>query len=76
MTAVTRRSPLRRGLVCFIGLTAFALATPTTASAQHKAKLSRGLAANISEGSLETLKVLVELPQSEVDRLASQYGVR
>ena len=76
MTVQTRRSPLRRGLVCVIGLTAFALATPSLASAQHKAKLSRGLASNISEGSPETQKALVELPQSEVDRLVSQYGIR
>ena len=57
-----------------IGCTAFALAAPQSTNAQHKAKISKGLAQQISEGGA-ALSVIYEGPQAEADRLAAAYGL-
>src|SRR5262245_45803805 len=70
-------SPGRRaGLITFIGLAAAILAAPLPASAQHRAKLSRGLTQQLATESAADVNVLYEGPQAEVDRLAGTYGVR
>jgi hypothetical protein len=68
---VTRRARLM-GL---IGLTAAVLAAPAPAMAQHRARLARNLADNLSKAAPGTLNVIVEGPQSEIDRLARAYGL-
>ena len=50
------------------------LAAALPASAQHRARLSTELAKHL-EGPAAILTVLVQGPQSEVNRLASTYGL-
>ena len=65
----------RARLITFIGLVAGILAAPLPATAQHRAKLSRGLEHQIAAGAAR-LDVVYEGPQAEVNRLAATYRVR
>ncbi|MCC7009887.1 MAG: S8 family serine peptidase [Acidobacteria bacterium] len=74
MKRLPSRSLPVSGLCLFLGLS-FVFLQPQVADAQQRrAKLSKGLEEGL-RGS-ERLRVLVEGPQDEVDRIASRYGVR
>ncbi len=70
--ALTSRSARLLGL---IGLTAAWLLVPTPADAQRRARMSQPVAEHVAELRSESLNVLYEGPQAEVDRLAQTYGV-
>jgi hypothetical protein len=55
-------------------MTLAAIAYPLVASAQHRARVSRGLQAVLATGG--DAQVIYEGPQAEVDRLAASYGLR
>ena len=69
-------SASRRVLVgSVIGLIAAILAWPIPAEAQHRAHLSRGLTREIQQRPNATVGIIVDGPQSEIDRLARTYGL-
>src|SRR5262249_43615942 len=69
-------SSTRRVSAAFvIGLIAAIFAQPAPALAQHRARLSRGLTRQIQLSPDATVSVIAEGPQSEIDRLASTYGL-
>src|SRR5215471_3716362 len=72
LPSATRRVPV----ACVIGLIAAIFAFPAPASAQHRARLSRGLVNQIQQSPDATVSVIAEGPQSEIDRLASTYGLQ
>lgn len=55
---------------------AIAVLAPVSAEAQHRARIGRGLAKQLTESAGSPVAVLLEAPQAEVDRLARTYGVR
>jgi serine protease AprX len=65
---------LRTGVSLLIGLSLLICTAP--AHADGRAKLSRTLEDRLSDPSVSSLNVIVQGPQSEIDRLASQYGIR
>jgi hypothetical protein len=77
MTLVRLPSAARRvQAACVIGLFATIFALPSSASAQHRARLSRDLTRQIQQNPDATVDVIAEGPQSEIDRIARQYGLR
>ena len=66
----------RNRLIGVIGLIAAVLASPRPASAQHRAQLDGRLAEEIARNSGRTFNVIVDGPQSEMDRVARAYGLR
>ena len=65
------------GLTGFIGLFAAVIATPLPVFAQqpHRARLSKDLVRDLQSDEPHKLSVIVDGPQSEVDRLVSTYGL-
>ncbi len=61
---------------CVIGLIATIFALPSSASAQHRARLSRDLTRQIQQNPDATVYVIAEGPQAEIDRIARQYGLQ
>ena len=77
MTLVRLPSTARRvQAACVIGLIATIFALPSSASAQHRARLSRDLTRQIQQNPDATVNVIAEGPQSEIDRIARQYGLQ
>ena len=77
MTPVRLPSTARRvQAACVIGLITTIFALPSSASAQHRARLSRDLTRQIQQNPDATVNVIAEGPQSEIDRIASKYGLR
>jgi serine protease AprX len=74
MWSTDRLSARRIAGIAVIGLAATLLLGVTPAAAQHRARLSRSLADQIATGG--NVRVVVQAPQAEVDRLAKTYGVR
>ncbi len=74
MHVTFRRPSAQYRLVCLIGLIAVLL-DASAAQAQHRARMSSGLNTQLTSGGSAPTQVLVEAPQSEVDRLAATYGV-
>ena len=64
----------RTALVGLLAAGVLTVFTPLDAAAQHRARMSRDLARQLAEGG--TMRVVVEAPQAEVDRLARTYGLR
>ncbi len=74
-----RRLPFicRRAIIgTVIGLTAAIFALPVPAQAQHRARLSKGLAREVQQTPDVVVSVIAEGPQSEMDRLARTYGLQ
>ncbi|MEO8484337.1 MAG: S8 family peptidase, partial [Acidobacteriota bacterium] len=67
--------PSRFRLFGLIGLGVAVLLVAQPASAQYRARLSRGLESRIADGA-SSVTVVVTAPQAEVERLASTYGLR
>src|ERR1051326_5325870 len=66
----------RRGrLIGVIGLIAAVLASPLSAWPQHRAQLDPHLADAIARDGSRTFSVIVDGPQSEMDRVARAYGL-
>src|SRR6185295_7184922 len=57
-------------------LVALMFGVPTSALAQHRARLSSDLYWDIAKQPDKSLRVIIETNQSEVDRLVKTYGVR
>ena len=68
MWSTDRLSARRIAGVAVIGFAAVVLLGVTPAAAQHRARLSRSLAGQIANGG--SVRVVVQAPQAEVDRLA------
>ena len=68
-----RRFGSRALATLFIGIAALSF-SPRVAEAQHRAKLSKALAEQLTAGST-SLNVVFQGPQAEVDRVAKTYGV-
>ncbi len=75
MTSSSPRSSARFGLVILLGLSLCTLLGPAPAFAQHRARMPQSLTAKLQAGGTAPVSVMVEDPQSEVDRLAQTYGV-
>jgi serine protease AprX len=56
-------------------LVTIALAWPVAASAQHRARMAKDVTERIGKGGPHRLQVIVDGPQSVIDRLVEQYGV-
>ena len=76
MTLLFRSSAHRLALVVSIGTTAITLLAAGSVEAQHRARLARGLESKVVVGSTESVRVLLQAPQAEIDRLAETYGIR
>jgi serine protease AprX len=75
MIASVRRRSIHLWLSLLIGSCAAIVTTPAVAAAQHHARLSSDLAAALAQPGAADLHVVLEAPQSEVDRVVSAYGV-
>ena len=53
-----------------------ALAWPHAAGAQHRARMAKDVRERIEKGGADSLHVIVDGPQSVIDRLVEHYGVR
>ena len=76
MTVIPVRNYVRARLVTLIGFTIVIHVGLSAADAQTTSRLSGTLATFVSEGASGTLRVVMQGPQSEVDRLAAAYGLR
>jgi serine protease AprX len=75
MNASVRRSSIHPWLFLLIGCFVASVTTPAVASAQHRARLSSDLAAALAQPGATDLHVVLEAPQSEIDRVIAAYGV-
>ena len=53
-----------------------AFVSPTSALAQHRARVAKNLQPLIAAKSADEIQTVVQVPQAEVDRLSKMYGVR
>src|SRR5262245_20150990 len=64
-------------LKCSVALVALAaVLVPAAASAQHRAEMSSGVRRHLNAAQNKTIDVIVALPESVVQRLERQYGVK
>jgi serine protease AprX len=75
MIALVQRRAIHLWLSLFIGICLAIVTTPAVASAQYHARLSSDLAAALAQPGATDLHVVLEAPQSEVDRIVATYGV-